>query len=393
MVAPGVSYWRLSAFYLFYFATLGALIPYWGLYLSSLNFGPRAIGTLMAILMVTKIIAPNIWGWIADHRGNRLAIIRLAAFLSACAFAGIFFTDSFWGLALVLATFGFFWNAALPQFEAITLNCLGEHSHRYTWVRLWGSVGFILAVVALGYLLEHYGVGLLPSVVLLLAVGIWFASLIAPKVSEAELPPQKEPLLRVLKQPTVLAFFAACALMQASHGPYYAFYSIYLDDFGYGRGLIGQLWALGVVSEVVLFLVMHRLFRHYPLRRLFLLSFALTAVRWVLVAFFVDQLPVLIAAQVLHAASFGIYHAVAIQLVHRFFTGRLQGRGQALYSSLSFGAGGAAGSLAGGYLWDGLGGQSTYLVSALLSAVALLICWRWLWPDEVSVAGELASGH
>ncbi len=392
MVAPGVPYWRLSAFYLFYFATLGALIPYWGLYLSSLNFGPRAIGTLMAILMLTKIIAPNIWGWIADKRGNRLAIIRLAAFLSICAFAGIFFTDSFWGLALVLATFGFFWNAALPQFEVITLNCLGEHSHRYTWVRLWGSVGFILAVVALGYLLEHYGVALLPSIVLLLAVGIWFASLIAPKVGEVELPLQKEPLLRVLKQPTVIAFFVACALMQASHGPYYAFYSIYLDDFGYSRGLIGQLWALGVVSEVVLFLVMHRLFQHYPLRRLFLLCFGLTAVRWVLVAFFVDQLPVLIAAQLLHAASFGIYHAVAIQLVHRFFTGRLQGRGQALYSSLSFGAGGAAGSLAGGYLWDGLGGQSTYLVSALLSGVALLICWRWLRPGEVPVAGELRSG-
>ncbi len=387
MVAPGVPYWRLSAFYLFYFATLGALIPYWGLYLSSLNFGPRAIGTLMAILMVTKIIAPNVWGWIADKRGNRLAIIRLAAFLSAVAFAGIFLSDSFWGLALVLAAFGFFWNAALPQFEVITLNCLGEHSHRYTWVRLWGSVGFILAVVALGYLLEHYGIGLLPSVVLLLAVGIWFASLIAPRVTEIELPVPKESLFRVLRKPTVMAFFVACALMQASHGPYYAFYSIYLEDFGYPRGLIGQLWALGVVSEVALFLIMHRLFGHYLLRRLFLLSFALTAVRWLLVAFFVDKLSVLIAAQVLHAASFGIYHAVAIQLVHRFFTGRLQGRGQALYSSLSFGAGGAAGSLASGYLWGSLGGENTYLVAAFLSSVALLICWRWLHPDDKPVAG------
>jgi len=53
-------YWRLSGFYFFYFASLGALVPYWGLYLRTLGFNVVEIGELIAIIMATKIVAPNI---------------------------------------------------------------------------------------------------------------------------------------------------------------------------------------------------------------------------------------------------------------------------------------------------------------------------------------------
>ena len=120
---------------------------------------------------------------------------------------------------------------------------------------------------------------------------------------------------------------------------------------------------------------MYRLLPRYGVRTLLLTSLALTTVRWLLIAWFVTNLHIMIVAQVLHAASFGIYHAVAISLIHRFFTGRHQGRGQALYSSLSFGAGGAVGSLYSGYTWVSLGPSLTYSLAALLSAVAFLLAW------------------
>ncbi len=134
-------YWRLSGFYLFYFASLGALLPYWGLYLESLDFSVTEIGQLVAILMATKIVAPNIWGWIADHTGHRMSIVRMGSLLAAISFTGVFIADGFWWLALVMAVFSFFWNAALPQFEATTMNHLGhcwEHQvrarcHRSSW--------------------------------------------------------------------------------------------------------------------------------------------------------------------------------------------------------------------------------------------------------------------
>lgn len=130
---------------------------------------------------------------------------------------------------------------------------------------------------------------------------------------------------------------------------------MYLETIGYSRESIGLLWGLGVAAEVGLFLAMHRLLPRFGPRRLLLTALALAALRWVLIGHFARELPVLLVAQTLHAFSFGVFHAVAIHLIHQFFPGSLQGRGQALYSSLTFGAGNALGSLAAGYLWQGWG--------------------------------------
>lgn len=373
-------YFRLSGFYLFYFAALGALLPYWGLYLKSLGFSSGAIGELIALLMATKIVAPNVWGWIADHTGRRMAVVRVASLLAVIAFCGVFFGKSYWWLAGVMILFSFFWNAALPQFEAVTMSRLGADAHRYSSIRLWGSIGFIAAVAVLGPLLGRYDASLLPWVLVALYAAIWVSTLLVPEQAAPPAHHERLHLWEVLRRPQVATLLLVCFLMQASHGPYYSFYSIYLEEHGYARWLIGQLWALGVIAEIAVFLLMHRWLPRFGARRLLLASLALTTLRWLLIAYFVDNLAVLVFAQMLHAASFGVYHAVAITLIHKFFTGRHQGRGQALYSSLSFGAGGAVGSLYAGYLWGAAGGGATaaFAVAAAASAAALLVAWRTL---------------
>ncbi len=374
-------HWRLGAFYFFYFAALGTLIPYWGMYLRTLGFGAEAIGSLLAVIMATKIVAPNIWGWIADHRHQRMGIVRLASWLSALAFAGVFLTNELAGLMLVMIVFSFFWNASLPQFEAVTMSHLGDDTHRYSIIRLWGSVGFVVAVAALGIVIERLGPTILPWVILALLLTIALAShLVAdrgPVVAEDD----DGSLWRIIRQPAVAALLIVCFLMQLSHGPYYAFYSIYLDEHGYQGDVIGLLWALGVLAEIAVFIVMHRLIPRFGLRRLLLWSLLATSLRWFLIARYVDDAAVLLFAQLLHACSFGIYHAVVITLFHRWFTGRHQGRGQALYSSISFGAGGAIGSFYSGYAWDGLGAEATFLIAAGASLLALFVAWWGVTAD------------
>jgi PPP family 3-phenylpropionic acid transporter len=169
--------------------------------------------------------------------------------------------------------------------------------------------------------------------------------------------------------------------MQASHGPYYTFYSIYLEDYGYRRDLIGQLWALGVIAEVGAFLVMHRLLMRFRLRHLLIISLGLTGVRWLLIGYYVESLPILLFAQLMHAASFGMYHGVMMQSIRQIFADRHQGRAQALYSSLSFGAGGAVGSLVSGYTWESAGAQVSYLWAVLICGVAVWISWQWVGRD------------
>lgn len=371
-------YWRLSTFYLFHFASLGVLVPYWSLYLKHQGFGAGEIGELMALLMATKIVSPNIWGWIADHTGLRLGVVRAGALLALITFTAIFFVDGYWPTALVMVAFSFFWNAVLPQFEANTLSHLGEQQHRYSSIRLWGSIGFIATVAGMGPLLDRFDAGIVPGVMLALFVGILLASLLAPRQDGTLHPSPVESLRRVLLKPQVLALLAVCFLMQASHGPYYTFYTLYMEGHGYTRSAIGQLWALGVVAEVGIFLLMPRLVASYGLRSLLLTSMVLTTVRWLLIGHYPQSLPIVLAAQTLHAASFGVYHATAIALFHKYFPGRLQGRGQALYASLSFGAGGALGSYYSGVVWESLGAEAAFVIAAGLSAAGLVIGWRWL---------------
>jgi PPP family 3-phenylpropionic acid transporter len=371
-------YWRLSSFYLFYFAALGALIPFWTLYLSSLGFNSIQIGQLMAIPTATKIIAPYIWGWLGDHIGKRMAIVRTGSLLAFLTFLLVFWFTDYGGLALAMSLFSFFWNAVLPQVEVVTFHYLKDETPKYSRIRVWGSVGFVVAVSALGYVVDSLGPSSILPVLALLYLGIWAASLLIPE-NEEEPSTSDEPLKSIgsfLLQPGILAFFSACLLMQMSHGTYYTFYSIYLESQGYSKSLIGELWALGVVAEVVVYIFfMHAALMRFGAIRLLMFSLLLAALRWILIGSFSAYLPVLLFAQLLHAATFGIFHAAAIHSVHHRFPRRLLGRGQALYSSVSFGLGGTLGSLSSGYLWEYFGSFASFFVSALLALAAFWIIY------------------
>lgn len=370
-------YWRLSSFYLFYFSVLGMLVPYWGLYLKSLGFDALAIGQLMAIPMATKIIAPNIWGWLGDHYGHRMKIVRIASFASMLIFTLIFIVQGFWMLALAMVLFSFFWNASLPQFEVITLHYLGERVKQYSRIRLWGSVGFIVAVLLLGTLIDRYGITIVPFAIFLVYVAIWLASLAVKDVNIEHHEETDGSFITVLKKPPVIAFVAAIFLMQFGHGAYYAFYSIYMEDHGYSKALIGQLWAIGVIAEVLVFIYMHHLLHKMGAGMVLMFSLLLAGVRWLLIGWYPESLVILVLAQTLHAATFGTFHAAAIHFVHQAFKGRHQGRGQALYSSMSFGMGGALGSLLAGNLWETAGPMITFGLSAVVSFLAAFVVWYW----------------
>lgn len=371
-------YWRLSGFYFFYFAALGALLPYWGLYLKQLGFDALAIGELMAVPMATKIIAPYIWGWLGDRLGQHISIVRTGSLLTTMIFLGVFWLTGFWELAVVMALFSFFWNAVLPQFEVITLSYLDKEVAKYARIRVWGSVGFILTVILLGMAVDQLGPTIVLPVLFVIYTSIWISSLTIRDPCSDKTAVDQASIISILKIPAIIAFFTVIFLLQMGHGAYYAFYSIYMESVGYSKTIIGQLWALGVVAEVIVFLFMHHLLHRYGARKILMASLLLAALRWLLIGNLPQHLLLMLFAQILHAATFGTFHAAAIHLVHHYFTGQHQGRGQALYSSLSFGAGGAVGSLLSGSLWSTAGPAFTYAVSSFVSLLAFFIAWKWI---------------
>ncbi len=377
-------YFRLSFFYLSYFAALGAFVPYWSVYLKHNHFDSIAIGQLMGLFMFSKLLAPLIWGWITDHSGSRLKWIRIAAFLTIFGLLPVLYQSGYWWMAVAMLLFGFFWNASLPQFEALTLNYLGSYTSRYSWIRLWGSIGFIAMVAGLPFVFKYQGVNSLPGVLLLLFIVTWLATFVISEKQQIHVPAfSSGKIITVIRHPMVIALFVACILQTASHGTYYTFFSIYLEELGYSRVFTGWMWALGVVAEVVLFLFIYKLADHFKTYQLFQFALFLTCLRWVLLATLADHLNILLVSQILHAASYGLFHISAIQLIHDWFPGRMQGRGQALYAGLSFGLGGALGSIISGYLWQYSGAAMSFLIMAVMAGLAWLAAILFIRKSEL----------
>ena len=379
-------YWRLSAYYFFYFAFVGAFSPYFALYLQSLRFSAADIAVLMSMMQVMRIVAPGLWGWLADRLGARMPIVRLAAVCSLVGFGGLFLSEQFATVLLAMAVMGFFWSATLPLVETVTFAHLGARAGRYGQIRLWGSVGFIAVVLGLGYLLDHLPERTVLWASVLILAGILVCAWCVDDAVVQHHPADGEGLWSVLKQRPVRNLLAACFLMAAAHGPLYVFYSIYLVDAGYGKATVGWMWTLGVVAEIGVFLLMPRLLRGLGERRILLFALACAVLRFAMIGWGVGSTAVLAMAQVFHGITFGAFHAAAIAAVNHWFPGRLQSRGQALYGSVSFGAGGMAGGLGAGLIWQSAGPAWTF---TLASAAALLggwVMWRGTRPAEGACA-------
>lgn len=363
---------RLAAVYFAYFAFVGAFSPYFGLYLQSIGMTAWQIGALLAEMQFMRVFAPNAWGWLADRTGQRTPFLRLAMLLATLAFSGLFFASAFVPLALVLALQAFSSGGANPLIESITLGHLRGELQRYGAIRLWGSVGFIITVLAVGYQLDRLPASTLLWSVFATLLATFALTLVAIPDSPTRHAAKGVPVMDVLRRPEVIAFFVACFFMTVAHGPLYAFYSIYLAGHGYSKSVIGVLWSLGVLAEIVVFWLMPAWSLRFSMRQVLIASFACAVLRFVLIGWGVDSLLVLIFAQVLHGATFGSYHAAALALVNQWFRHGREVRGQALYASISFGAGGMLGAAASGIAWEALGPAWTFSLASTAAGAGLL---------------------
>ena len=365
---------HFALFYALYFALLGCIAPFWGLYLQHLEFSASDIGLLMGMFGVVRILAPNIWAAQTRHFNSTLHMIRLAGLLTVVSFTLIFVARDLVWVAVVMMAYGFFWAAMLPQYEALCMESLGNQLDRYSRVRLWGSLGFVITVGVLGAVFDQWGIVLLPVIMwilmVLITVNTWLVS--QDKQPKEQVLGQAS-FLSLLTSKAVIGFIVVNIFLQISFGPYYTFFSIFLESAGYSASLIGVFWAIGVIAEVILFWQFGRIMHLMSWRTWIAVSLIVTGIRWALTGYLLHSFWTLILLQTLHAFSFAAMHAVSMRYIQSLFPGSLQARGQALYSSVSFGLGGAIGAFASGLLWESLGGTLVFLLAGIVSMLAAVI--------------------
>lgn len=371
---------NFALFFFAYYGFIGVFSPYASLYFADKGMTAAQIGVLMSLIQVMRIFGPNLWGWVADHSQRRVLVLRITAMAALTAFLGMFFGQTFAQFFAVMIAINLFTSAQGPLSEALMLSEMRGDLTHYGRVRLWGSVGFILTVTVAGHLLDWQGIGLMPWIALAMLGLVLFAS--CRMQESAHVPEQQDaPSVRALLQKReVVAFFASTFLMIAAHAALYVFYSLYLAQLGYSKTVIGLMWSLGVVAEIVFFYYQAPLFRRFGIRNLMMASLLIAVARFLMIGFCAQSLLWLLIAQILHAATFGVHHSASVAMLQRWFSGPLQARGQALFISISYGLGGTIGGLILSALWDTFGAQTVYLAAAgfaLAGAGAATLAFRW----------------
>jgi MFS transporter, PPP family, 3-phenylpropionic acid transporter len=364
-----VSY-SLGAFYFVFFVYAGLWVAYLPPYLAGRGLGAAEIAWVLALPQLARIVAPAAWGALADRTGAQRAIVILACAANAACFALLPFMGGFAGIAWVMGLTSLVSTAALPLVEAMTLGALAGQAGRYGPIRLWGSLGFMAAVFAGGIWLDFRAVNALPYAMFAFALGAMAIGALLPAQRVHLEAGARAPLTA----PAVL-LLAAGFWMAVAHGTLYTFLTLHLEREGYSGSLIGFLWMLGVLAEIGVFLFLPALFRRFALSTILVASAACGVVRFLAIGWAADWLAVLLVAQLLHAATFGSFHAAAVAVVHRVFPPHAQARGQSLFSSVGYGAGAAAGALAAGWAWEAAGPGGAFTVSAAAAGAGLLFAY------------------
>lgn len=399
-----VPYWRLSGFYGLYFALIGCIMPFWGLYLQHESFSAADIGLLLALFSAIRIFAPNLWAslnYSLEHMIAPIQLMRLGGLLMLLSFLGFYWASELWHYALVMLIYGFFWSAILPQYETLTLSHIKDNMSLYSNMLLWGSMGFIIMATGLGWLFDYLSIQYLPVAMLIIMTLIVMNSLVLPAAEntgegahhvESNVESNVESTRLAVEQTVetaveqtveqsrslkigIYSFLAINILLQITHGPYYVFFTIYLQQFEYSNTTIGFLWSLGVLAEIVLFWKISFFMYRWSLRELVIASLFLTALRWFITAYFADNAALLMFAQCLHAFSFALLHVVSISYIGIFWPGKKRLHGQALYSGLGFGLGGAIGAGLAGLTWSVEGASIVFSSAAGIALLALVIAY------------------
>lgn len=365
---------RYALFYLGYYGALGAYTPYIGRWVAANGHGGYVVGAMLALWCGGRIVAPPTWARLSARSATPGRWLVAGCVLAALGFAAFAGFDHGVMLFVVMAWFGVFFNAVMPQFEAMTLSALGPRNHDYGRIRMWGSVGFLIVAGSYGWLLDRLGNDAFVWLTL-----PWLALTVAAAWLHRGDRPAPQPLVEtgmrveLWRRPGVRHLLFTALLMQLGFGPFYVFYTLHLQASGHDGFAVGVLWAIGVLCEIAMFWLAPRLVQRYGAQQLMAACIAATIVRWSLVAMFGTSFAWMAVAQTGHALSFAAFHAGCMRRMAELFPQRRDmAAAQGLLYGFSGGIGGVAGAGVAAVAWQYGGGRAAFLAGAAVACIALL---------------------
>ncbi len=368
----------------------GVVLPYLNLYFKKIGLNGKQIGTLTSVGMFCMFLAPPLWSVINDRYNKHGRLIGMLIVACAASFFALSFANIFYYLIPVVFLFYFFYAPLIPLSDATTLEYVNHtENDSFGRVRMWGTVGFVIASVVFGWLINTgasggvnpgadggsvVAVGMRPifyGFILVMAGALFFSRLLPKEHVRSKRPDFRN--IRLLVNSNLILFFFISFAFGAASTASLQFLSIYLDSIGAGGGLIGYSWAFAAVFEIVILRYNKNLVDLMGVKWLIVTGMIAACLRWFLCS--ITYNPYLaLPIQMLHSVTFAAFHIGAITFVFKESPSQFRSTAQFAYRSVSGGLGPIVGMLFGGYMLDAVGIFTLYrITSAVIFLTVLLV--------------------
>ena len=367
----------------------GIALPYFPVWLESLHMNETDIGIILAIPMILRIIFAPVVAVLADKIGERADILIWSGILSLTTAIALFYTHSFWPIALVFGAQGAVYAPFVPVTEALLITGVRRWGFDYGLMRLWGSIAFIVATLVGGY-----AVGVMGGSMVLPAMMLGFcltalAGLIAPRVGKS-VPKAANNNIGVskrsaLKDKDFLALLIGVSISGSSHAMLFAFSAIYWHQLGFSGTAVGALWSAGVLAEVIVFVFSRWLVQNISLWSLIFAGLLMAILRWIIFPE-LTSFPAFFALQCFHAFTFATAHVGVQNMMMRRIQPDQEASAQGLYFFFN-GLFMAIATLLSGYAYEYFGLHGFYSMSVISVIGLVFALWSYFHQPHRSGSG------
>ena len=384
---------RWVSFYFFaFFFIYSYFLPFWSLWLESRGVSSEDIGLILGLGMAIRCFANLLVASQLKNLEHLLFMLRALTLgmLISCVLL-LFSGSNLWLLGGLTLVFSAFMAPSIPLSDVLAIRYASDRQVDYGKSRRWGSIGFMVGTAVSGFIIEGFSE---EAVLWIIIAGLAAMVLYACKnpvpamvISGGQSDQPKSSLWQLLKQKDIAFFLLLASLIQGSHGAFYSFGSLYWKNQGVSESFIGILWSVGVIAEILVFTLASRFITRVSITALFQIAAAGVIVRWSLIAVTTEPV-LLIAAQVMHAITFGICHLGMtryIQTKPQQMSIPLQG----LYNAIPTSAAIALTTFVAGYMIESLQGGIFWIMAAF-GLMALLLSWA-IKTERADTAGQPVS--
>lgn len=362
---------RLMAYLFCAYSILTIIVSFFPIYFRTIGMSGQEVGLLLAVGPLASIFAQPFWGYMSDRIKSIKKILLLALTFTSFIIVLLFQVNHFYGFLVSMFVLFLFLSPVTALGDSLAQKTAIANNISFGRIRMWGSLGFGITSLLVGYILGEIGLGYISFPLIVLTFLAFFFALLLQDVPSTKKPPTVLDAVKLAGNRKLLAFLFVILFISIPHRANDTFLGIYITDLGGSEAFIGWAWFIGVSAEATIFALAPFWFKRYQATTFIIIATSVYIVRWILMGFAISPV-IILFLQVLHGLSFGIFYICAFFMMSKLVPEQLQATGHVLFTTMFFGVSGIVGSMLGGYIIEMYSTVELYHFLSILTLLGLI---------------------